>query len=719
MNKAYVRINWENYPSDATPLNESNLNKIDAAMDELDNRIIEQETKKLDKSTANGMVRDVYFDSQTGIFTITYLSGSTVAIDTKLEKLAVNFSYDSTNQRLIITLDDGTEQYVDLSALITEYEFIDSATLAFSVGVDGKITAKIKSGSISGDMLEPNYLANIQTAAGLAQGAADSATLSASAAKESEQSATVSEEMSIQKAAEASASEASAAASEQAATVAKNSAEAACETALNAKNTAAESAIQASTSAATAIKKAEAASVSQESASNSAQIAEQNANTATDKSILAESFARGGTGTRAGEDTDNAYFYMQQAKAQSGGIPTKLSELINDMDFVTSMTQALAYYYKSSQVYTKEEVDGKISAIPKFSIVAIDSFPTENISETTIYLLKEGTTGTNKCSEWVYINGSWEKLGDIDIDLTGYLTKNGDGSNLTETFGQAAELTNIATGEEHSTIFGKVAKAISALISHVTTAATSSVLGHVKVDTAMSSASTNPVQNKAIYTALAGKLSTSGDGSNVTVTYTESTSLSNIFTGEKMSVMFGKIKKAISTIVSLNTKIGASDISGIGDGTVTGGIYSLNNNLVANIYVGDDGKLHKVQGGADSVLPFSSLLDTIYYKTGGSYITGIWDTRNATKIKVKATIPPTNALYVMGGDNIDFDTSTGNALNGTQILYITDSLEHEIDVSNYDYVALEFYSIEQPYNQRYYGWGTASVSGMQLVKLKS
>lgn len=40
MQKAYNRINWANYPSDTTPLNESNLNKMDAALDELDNRII-------------------------------------------------------------------------------------------------------------------------------------------------------------------------------------------------------------------------------------------------------------------------------------------------------------------------------------------------------------------------------------------------------------------------------------------------------------------------------------------------------------------------------------------------------------------------------------------------------------------------------------------------------------------------------------------------------
>ncbi|MED9903882.1 MAG: hypothetical protein UFG06_06835 [Lachnospiraceae bacterium] len=57
-----------------------------------------------------------------------------------------------------------------------------------------------------------------------------------------------------------------------------------------------------------------------------------------------------------------------------------------------------------------------------------------------------------------------ETLGDMDIDLSGYLTKTGDGSSLTETFAQAATLSNIAIGEKHSTIFGKIAKAIATLI---------------------------------------------------------------------------------------------------------------------------------------------------------------------------------------------------------------------------------------------------------------
>ena len=46
MNKVYSRINWENEPSTKTPLNEHNLNKIDFAVDEIDNRVIELDSTK-------------------------------------------------------------------------------------------------------------------------------------------------------------------------------------------------------------------------------------------------------------------------------------------------------------------------------------------------------------------------------------------------------------------------------------------------------------------------------------------------------------------------------------------------------------------------------------------------------------------------------------------------------------------------------------------------
>lgn len=41
MNKVYTRINWKNGEDGNTPLNENNLNKMDAAIDEIDNRVLE------------------------------------------------------------------------------------------------------------------------------------------------------------------------------------------------------------------------------------------------------------------------------------------------------------------------------------------------------------------------------------------------------------------------------------------------------------------------------------------------------------------------------------------------------------------------------------------------------------------------------------------------------------------------------------------------------
>lgn len=183
MQKAYARINWENYPSEGTPINERNLNKMDAAMDEVDNRVIAMDTTKLDKTTAASMVKDITFNEVTGIFTVTYLNGTTATLDTKLEKLAINWNYNKDTQQLVITLEDGTTQTVDLAALITEYEFIGTDTIAFSVGVNGEVSANIKSGSITEDMIEPNYLANVKVEVAKAESNAVSAENSAIEAK--------------------------------------------------------------------------------------------------------------------------------------------------------------------------------------------------------------------------------------------------------------------------------------------------------------------------------------------------------------------------------------------------------------------------------------------------------------------------------------------------------------------------------------------------------
>ena len=180
--KIFNRINWLNRPSTNTPLNATNLNAGDSAIDKLDDRIITLDTVKADMQVVNGMVADISVNDADGIITVTYKNGSTKTYDTNLEKITTNFTYDYSTQRLVLTLSDGSKQYVDMSALITQYEFKDSTTIAFSVDSTGKVSASVKNGSITDDMLQTDYLANITAQATKAESMANSATTSSNSA---------------------------------------------------------------------------------------------------------------------------------------------------------------------------------------------------------------------------------------------------------------------------------------------------------------------------------------------------------------------------------------------------------------------------------------------------------------------------------------------------------------------------------------------------------
>lgn len=194
LQKVHNNIDWENYPSIKTPVNEQNLNSMDVSIDQIDDRVIVLDTTKLDKADAQHFVKSITLDRATGVFTITYFNGSFDIIDTLLEKIAVNFGYNSTTQKLSITLDDGTVEYIDLAALITQYEFLDSETIAFQVQADGKIKAVIKKGSITEEYLQPNYLADIRVEVAKAQ---QSATQAAASANSASDSATLSESWAV------------------------------------------------------------------------------------------------------------------------------------------------------------------------------------------------------------------------------------------------------------------------------------------------------------------------------------------------------------------------------------------------------------------------------------------------------------------------------------------------------------------------------------------
>lgn len=85
----------------------------------------------------------------------------------------------------------------------------------------------------------------------------------------------------------------------------------------------------------------------------------------------------------------------------------------------------------------------------------------------------------------------------------------------------------------------------------------------VTTDATPTQGSTNPVQSGGVYSALTNKLDKTGDGSNVTATFTAASTRANIATGEKLSVLFGKIAKWLADLGSLAFKstVAKSDLA--------------------------------------------------------------------------------------------------------------------------------------------------------------
>jgi hypothetical protein len=156
---------WQNLPNVDTPIVAAQLNRNEQTVDTMDDRIIVLDTTKASQTDMLQAVKDITFDDDTGDFTITFFNGLTATIHTDLEKTAINFDYDDDPtsphyESLVLTLVDGTVKYIDMSALITEYDFASSSTIAFT-NTSGTITADILNGSVTDQKLQPSYLADI------------------------------------------------------------------------------------------------------------------------------------------------------------------------------------------------------------------------------------------------------------------------------------------------------------------------------------------------------------------------------------------------------------------------------------------------------------------------------------------------------------------------------------------------------------------------------
>ena len=142
--------------------------------------------EKLDVTTAGTLVQSISFNESNGKFTFTKYDGSETVIDTALEKIALNARLE--NQQFVLTLIDGTEQRVDLSEFLTQYEAVDSDQIAITIN-EGKISATLLPGAVRSENLGLDIGGFVVENAQLAEASAAAAAVSEQNARYSELSA--------------------------------------------------------------------------------------------------------------------------------------------------------------------------------------------------------------------------------------------------------------------------------------------------------------------------------------------------------------------------------------------------------------------------------------------------------------------------------------------------------------------------------------------------
>lgn len=500
--KIFNRINWMNRPSTTTPLNATNLNAGDSAIDELDDRIITLDTVKADMSVVNGMVADVSLNSKTGVITVTYKNGSHVDYDTNLEKIAVNFSYDYVNQRLVLTLSDGTTQYVDMSALITQYEFKDSATIAFSINdKTGAVSAFIKNGSITDAMLETGYLANITAQATKAESMANSATTSS--------------------------------------------------------------------------------------------------NSAYDNAKLSQSYAIGGSGVRDGENTDNSKYYSEQARKSAtasansaSAASVKASEAASSASSASASATKSATSESNASKSASSAATSMSTASTKASEAASSAISAGNSASTaTSKATAASTSASNAATSEANAKRYYEQTKAISESFSGALRPMG-----TVTFANLPAVSSASAGDMYNisdefvttSDFVEGAEITEPAGSNVykTAAGKWDVLAGSPV-TGVKGANEKTFRrgNVNITCANIGALATNGDSKSNVVTFTSNDSLTGdstppalLTSGETHASIFSKVSTIFKNVRWLLSKMGTTDISTLGDGTVTGALSTLNSN---------------------------------------------------------------------------------------------------------------------------------------------
>lgn len=309
---------------------------------------------------------------------------------------------------------------------------------------------------------------------------------------------------------------------------------------------AAKSAEAADDSATAAQKSAEASATSAGESETSAKAAKASETNAAGSATEAESYAHGGTGTRTGEDTDNAKYYSEQSKASATAAKNSQSSAAG---YATKAGNQATEASKSAEAAKTAETNaGNYNTEAQSYAVGGTGTRTGEDTDNAQYYAKQAAKSAEEAAGAVTGVATWNgragavkpQSGDYTADMVGAVSEEAYNTKVTEidkaVDGKAAKSTTlegygITDAIKSINISGKT---VTVTMSDGTTKtlttqdttynnATTSAAGlmtaadkkkldgvaegatKVTVDSALSASSTNPVQNKVVNTALASK----------------------------------------------------------------------------------------------------------------------------------------------------------------------------------------------------------------------
>lgn len=108
---------------------------------------------KLATSEANSLIKNVAFDSITGVLTFTKYDNTTQTIDLPTEEIVESGYYDEVEGELVLVLKDGQEIRIPAASLVGDYTGSTTSTIQVSINEENVISANIVGNGVTRNLL--------------------------------------------------------------------------------------------------------------------------------------------------------------------------------------------------------------------------------------------------------------------------------------------------------------------------------------------------------------------------------------------------------------------------------------------------------------------------------------------------------------------------------------------------------------------------------------